>query len=143
MLAAVTAIDGSGAQVHRTFLGPNGKADIETPRALMPGGVPDGAAVRLWPAKDGHLGIAEGIETSLAAMKRFRVPVWAALNSRLLEKWEPPEGITKVTIFGDCDAKYGGQAAAYRLAHKLAAWHKIQTEVMIPEQFGIDWADVA
>ena len=45
------------------------------------------------------LGIAEGIETALAASYRFGVPVWSAI----LESWEPPTGVKRMIVFGDND----------------------------------------
>jgi len=143
MLALVLDADGVAANIHRTFLGPKGKAEIDTTRAMMPGDVPAGCAVRLYPVHGEQLGIAEGIETAIAAAKRFRVPVWAALNSSLLHSWTPPHGVTSVLVFGDNDPAFGGQAKAYALAHRLAVRHRIAVEVRIPELTGSDWADAA
>ena len=140
LLALVRGIDGSPVNIHRTFLGPNGKADLDNPRAMMPGCIPDGAAVRLYSAGE-VLGIAEGIETAFAAADRFQVPVWSAINSTMLAKWTPPEGVREVIVFGDCDAKFGGQAAAFALAHKLS--RKLKVRVEIPDAIGTDWADAA
>lgn len=142
MLASVKGPDGKGVTLHRTFLHPEGrKADMDNPRALMPGDLPDGCAVRL--AMHGNrLGIAEGLETALKAGERFGLPVWAAMNATMLAKWIPPEGVNEVIVFGDADRKYGGQAAAYALAHRLAVRFKIErVTVEIPPQLGTDWAD--
>lgn len=141
MLAMVTLPNGEAVNIHRTFLGPNGKAEIQTPRAMMPGELPEGSAVRLYAAHGERLGIAEGIETAIAAAKRFKVPVWAALNSSLLEKWTPPPGVTEVMIFGDNDPAFGGQAAAYSLAHRLSTRLRMSADVRIPGTAGLDWAD--
>lgn len=144
MLALVQDANGNPCNVHRTFLGPSGKADIDTPRAMMPGSLPEGSAIRLYELRGGTMGIAEGIETAIAAAKRFKVPVWAAINSTMLAKWTPPEGIAKVLIMADNDAAFGGQAAAYALAHRLATGRKpVEVEVHVPEQTGTDWADLA
>lgn len=141
LLALVRNADGEPVNIHRTFLGPNGKADIETPRAMMPGELADGSAVRLYAAHGERLGIAEGIETAIAAAKRFNLPVWASLNSTMLEKWIPPDGLAEVWIFGDNDTKFGGQASAYALAHRLATRHRMAVKVHIPDMAGKDWAD--
>lgn len=143
MLARVAGPDGKGATIHRTFLTPQGrKADMDCPRAIMPGEIPAGAAIRL--AMHGErLGIAEGIETALAATERFKVPVWAALNATMMTKWIVPEGVKEVLVFGDNDAKFGGAAAAYALAHRLAARAGLAVQVHIPERIGADWADAA
>lgn len=139
MLALVADHEGNPANLHRTFLGPNGKADMEQPRAMMPGAIPEGSAVRLAMHGD-RLGIAEGIETAISAWKRFGIPTWAAINSAMLAKWKPPASVKEVVIFGDNDPKFGGAAAAYALAHKLAV-KGIGVDVRIPAQVGLDWAD--
>jgi putative DNA primase/helicase len=141
MIALISAPDGSSAQLHRTFLGPNGKADLQDPRATMPGSIPDGAAIRLAPHGD-TLGIAEGIETALGASALFDVPVWAAINSTMLTKWRAPEGVQRVIVFGDNDAKFGGAAAAFALAHRLVCRDGLTVDVRIPEAVDTDWADV-
>lgn len=130
------------ATMHRTFLRPdgNGKAEMAAPRKLMPGPLPDGACVALSEYTGGVLGVAEGVETALAATAIFEIPVWSTINSANLQKWQPPQGCEEVAIFGDHDAKYGGQAAAYALAHKLAV-KGIVTSVHIPSTPGEDWAD--
>ncbi|KAK4833131.1 hypothetical protein QYF36_021526 [Acer negundo] len=133
MVAMVSDVDGKPATLHRTFLGPNGKAPIDDPRATMPGSIPDGAAIRLTPVAS-TLGIAEGIETALAASSLFDMPVWAAVNATMLAKWQPPDGVTKVVVFGDNDAAFGGAAAAYALAHRLACKGKYEVEVRLPDQ---------
>lgn len=141
MLAIVSDVDGNPVNIHRTFLGPKGKADLADPRAMMPGPHPDGSAVRLYEPVDGRLGIAEGIETAICAAKLFKVPVWAAVNARALSVWTPPPGIASVVVFGDADHNFTGQAAAYALANKLVVRHKLSVEVQIPKKLGTDWAD--
>jgi putative DNA primase/helicase len=130
--------------IHRTFLRPDGKAKAEmpAPRKLMPGDLPDGACVQLsdW-TQSGTLGIAEGIETALSASAMFGLPVWAAINSAMLAKWCPPAGCEGVSIFADNDPKFGGQAAAYRLAHRLAV-KGLPVTIHVPPAVGTDWADV-
>ena len=140
MVAAVRDLNGKGINVHRTFLGPNGKADMSDPRAMMPGRLPDGCAVRLAPAK-AIMGIAEGIETAIAASVKFKMPVWSAINATMLAKWIPPEEVEEVHVFGDNDAKFAGQAAAYALASRLAGRMGLRVQVHIPERVGTDWAD--
>ena len=141
LVALVYGPDGEPANIHRTFLGPNGKADIPDPRAMMPGKHPEGSAVRLFPVHGEVLGIAEGIETAFAAAARFGVPVWAALNAGMLAKWNPPAGVNQVVVFGDCDASFTGQEAAFTLARRLTTRLRVKVEVRIPQKFGLDWAD--
>lgn len=143
MIAKVAGLDGQGVNIHRTYLTADGrKADVESPRRMMQGTVPDGSAVRLFP-HSAVLGIAEGIETAFAAASLFGVPVWAALNSVMLAKWEPPAGVEEVVIFGDADKKFAGQAAAYALAKRLQPpLFEGRVRVEIPETLGSDWCDV-
>ena len=88
------------------------------------------------------LGIAEGIETALAASQRFGVPVWSATNAVLLEAWVPPQGVERVLIAGDNDASFTGQAAAFGLARRLVQ-KGLAVEIRIPDQVGKDWADAS
>ena len=141
MVAMVSGPDGVPATLHRTYLTQEGrKAPVEAPRRLMPGAIPEGAAIRLFEAGP-VLGIAEGIETALAASSLFHVPTWAAVSSGMLAKWVPPETTREVVVFGDGDAKFGGQAAAYALAHRLAL-KGLQVRVEIPSRPGTDWNDI-
>ena len=62
----------------------------------MLGSVAD-AAVRLYAMPDdGHLGVAEGIETAIAAHDLFGTPVWAALSADGLARFRWPDGTTFV-----------------------------------------------
>lgn len=141
MIADVLARDGSRIGRHLTFLrkdGQIGKRQGDTPRKLF-GSPLAGGAVRLYPAKD-RVGVAEGIETAIAAKQLFGIPTWACLNTALLGSFDPPEGITEVVIFADHDEHYAGHAAAYKLAHRLAKkGYTVQVEV--PPKAG-DWNDV-
>lgn len=143
MIARVVTPEGNGANIHRTYLTADGrKADVESPRRMMPGPIPDGSAVRLFPP-GAVLGIAEGIETAFAAASLFGVPVWASLNSTMLVKWLPPAGVEEVVIFGDADEKFGGQAAAFTLAKRLQRpLFEGRVRVEIPDTLGSDWCDV-
>ena len=127
MLAAFMASDGSRAIVHRTYLAePGVKADVPTPKKMMRGKVPDGGAVRLAPAGK-TMGIAEGIETALAAAQMHGMPVWAATNAGALIKWTPPPEAENIVIFGDSDKSYCGQMSSFSLAYKLRSVSRIKT----------------
>jgi putative DNA primase/helicase len=142
MLAKVTGADGRPCQIHRTFLSSDGsKAPVPKPRKIMPGAWPMGSAVRLAPiGHDGVLGVAEGLETSLAASIIHDVPVWACLTAGNLADFEPPEAVRKIVIYGDNDRSFTGQEAAYRLAKRLTL-KGIEVAVNISER-AKDWADV-
>jgi putative DNA primase/helicase len=76
------------------------------------------AAVRLFPmAEDGHLGVAEGIETALAAHAIFGVATWAALSADGLARFNWPETTRLVTIYAD--AGDAGRQAAATLSDRL------------------------
>jgi putative DNA primase/helicase len=140
MIAAVQAPDGRLVSLHRTYLAWCGrKADVENPRRMI-GLMPKGSAVRLFDV-GGVLGIAEGIETALASASIYGLPCWAALNAALLAGWNPPQGVEEVVVFGDNDASFAGQAAAYALARSLKG-RSIRTSVEIPQEIGTDWNDV-
>lgn len=140
MLAKMRYPDNSGASIHRTYLTDDGqKAAVENAKKLMPGKPLQTAAVRLGPVAR-RMGIGEGIETALAASRRFHVPVWAATSATLLECWTPPTGAEKILIAGDNDASWTGQAAAFALAKRLVR-EGYAVEVRIPNMKDRDWAD--
>ncbi len=140
MLGKIQYPDGRDASIHRTYLTENGqKAPVPQPKKLMVGRAAVTGCVRL--GEPGmKLGIAEGIETALAASTHFNTPVWAATSAALLEAWVPPRGVSHVLIAGDNDENYIGHAAAYKLAYRLRQ-RGIVVEVHIPLQPGKDWAD--
>lgn len=142
LVATVQGPDGANVSLHRTFLAPDGsgKAKMESPRKLMPGSNPQGSAIRLSDYTEGPLGIAEGIETALSASALFEMPVWAAINANGLAQWMPPQGCDEVAVFADNDPKFAGQAAAFRLANRLALVG-VAVTVHIPSKVGTDWND--
>lgn len=147
MLAVVMGPDGRMTHLHRTYLDPDTgmKADLETPRALTAGALPDAAAVRLRPHR-GVLGVAEGIETAMACMKRFKIPVWSVINSGGLERFVVPDNVSEFHVFGDNDKNFTGQKSAYVLGHKAVnaaerANRQLEVHVRMPPTVGTDWAD--
>ena len=140
LIAAVTGMDKKGVGIHRIYLTNEGKkAPVDKPKKLLTGAPMAGSSIKLGIAAE-VLGIAEGIETALAASRKFSVPVWAAVSANMMEQWLPPEGVNSVIVFGDNDASFTGQASAYILAKKLRL-KGINAEVRIPETVGTDWAD--
>jgi hypothetical protein len=96
--------------IHRTFLLDDGSAKAPAGKKML-GSVAD-AAVRLYAMPDnGHLGVAEGIETAVAAHDLFGTPVWAALSADGLARFRWPDGTTRITIYAD-GGDAGRQAAA-------------------------------
>jgi putative DNA primase/helicase len=133
VLGPVVGPDGELRSVHRTYLG-----DVPKRKKLL-SQVGPGAAVRLFEPTD-ELGIAEGIETAIAAHELFGLPTWATISATVMESFKPPAGVQRLVIFGDHDVKFGGQKAAYTLANRLHRDFAIQ--VKIPSRPGADWLDV-
>lgn len=139
MVALVQTPEGAGATLHRTYLQGGTKAPVPAPKKLMPGKPIKGAAVRLFPLAD-VLGVAEGIETAIAAWLLFGVPTWSCISAAGIESFQPPAGVRKVIVFADNDISFAGQKAAMTLAHRLIA-SGIEAEVRTPARPGTDWAD--
>ncbi len=124
---------------HVTYLDGASKATVPCPRKVMtPVETVTGGAIRLYPAA-AQMGVAEGIETAIAAHMLTGLPVWAAANAHGVESFRPPVVCESLVVFGDCDASYTGQAAAYVLAKRMAR-SGVACEVRIPPAG--DWNDV-
>ena len=96
--------------IHRTYLLDDGSGKAPPGKKML--GPIAGGSVRLSTIGDeGLLGIAEGIETALAAQTIFGIPTWAALSADGIRQWQWSHGITRVTIFADA-GNAGAQAAA-------------------------------
>lgn len=138
MLAPITKA-GEFCAMHVTYLQDGRKAPVDPCRKILPGKRGTGGGVALWPAAE-RMGVAEGVETAIAAAMIHRMPVWAALNTSMLAGFDPPAECRHLTIYGDHDANYAGHAAAYKLAHRLHG--RVDVEVRFPEAVGTDWNDV-
>lgn len=142
MIARVSDPEGNLVNLHVTYLTHDGrKADVTPVKKVLPGKLPEGSAIRIWPAAK-VMGIAEGIETAISAAVMFRMPVWAAINGAMMAKWVPPETAETIYVFGDNDENFTGQARAYALANRLAVQFGRRVEVKIPPATGWDWNDV-
>mgnify|MGYP006268792151 CR=1 FL=1 len=143
MIAKIQDAEGNPVNIHITYLTEDGqKAEVSPVRRIMSGSFPKGSAIRLSDPAE-VMGIAEGIETALSASSMYRIPVWSAVNAGGLSSWTPPEMVRKVFIFGDNDESYTGQKHAYDLANRLKCINGLEVDVLIPEQIGYDWNDVA
>lgn len=141
MLARVQSANGKGATIHRTYLTDDGrKANVESPKKIMAGKPISGGAVRLFPANV-TMGIAEGIETALAAQQLFCINTWSVISAVGMESWVPPAQAKTIWVFGDNDASFTGQSAAYSLAKRLRL-QGFDVEVRIPETAETDWCDM-
>lgn len=147
MLAAVTSPDDKAITIHRTYLTPDGcKAPVPTVKKLCPSaGVMGGASIKIGTPvtrPDGRLGlgIAEGIETALAASVLFGVPVWAGVSAHGLASFMPPPSVRNIYVFADNDVSQTGQKAAAQLAERLTR-QGFTVRIHTPPAIG-DWADV-
>lgn len=138
LVARVVDLEGETITAHVTYLREGAKAPVDAPRKLL-SAVSGwrGAAVRLMPLTGQALGIAEGIETALAASRLHDgMPVWSALNATLLAKFIPPPEIRRVAIFADADVE--GLKAAWKLRDELEG--RCEVELRAPRAG--DWWDV-
>ncbi len=147
--------NGRPSTVHRTYITPDGtKAPVESPKKMMRHCAADlYGAMRI--AARGNskvLAITEGIETALAVMSAFNVPVWVAGNAHLLENFVPPKGVD-IVIYADKDLptkqypEGHGQSAARALLLRL--WKEgIKASIKVPDieipqgAKSVDWLDV-
>lgn len=139
MLAPVTRA-GAWQTFHVTYLDKGAKAAVPCPRKVLPGGSITGGGVELYPAAV-EMGVAEGIETAIAAKMIFDCPTHAALNASMLAKWDAPEIAKTVHIFADHDSNFTGHRGAWALANRLCL-RGIATHVHLPPAVGTDWNDV-
>ena len=138
MLALMTTADGNEpVGVHRTFIQPNGSGKANGNAKMMLGPAA-GAVVRLSPDDDVTLGlgIAEGIETSLAILGIGWAPVWACLSAGGIAKFPVLPGVEALTIFNDHDD--AGQRAARDCAERWATAGK-EARIITPRHPGTDW----
>ncbi len=142
LLGQVVGYDNAPVSIHRTYLTRDGKkADVPQPKKLMtPVRKMENVAIRLARPLEGWLGVAEGIETALCASKKHSMPVWACISAGLMESFLPPANVQMLTVFGDNDPSYTGQASAYKLARSVVA-AGLMCGVCIPTSHG-DWADI-
>lgn len=150
------SVDEQPITLQRHFLDMHGnKAAVESPKKMM--GIPSnknphGGAVRLKPAGR-ILGVAEGLETALAAAEGSGLPVWATVNAIFMESFVPPPGVEQLVVFSDKDRpsihhpQGHGQEAARALVAR--AWEMgIQAFAVTPSgeipegEKSIDWLDV-
>lgn len=143
MLAPLVAPNGVTVALHRTYLSGDGcKAPVATPKKLTAAAGPlAGACTPLYGprAADRAIGVAEGIETALAAAAGSGMPAVAAYSAWGLATYEWPPGLRRLVIFGDNDD--AGRNAADKLTAR-ATRAGLHVEAVFPRTPGADWADV-
>ena len=141
MVVPIIAPDGGMVALHRTYLTRDGrKADVPTVKKLTGAAGPlAGACIPMHRPARGCIGIAEGIESALAAWCASTVPTAAAYCAGNLAAWQWPRGVQRLVIFADAD-QAGRDAADTLRGRALGAG--VRAEVLTPTEPGADWCDV-
>lgn len=155
MIARVDDADGLLTAVHCTYLartdGRWGKLGGVGKAKLIFGPVPGGSAIRLMEPQ-ARMGVAEGIETSLAAAELHRMPVWPALSAGGIARFAPPPICAELVVFADRDKPRLGKAphqwrpegegmhCARALQERLA--RQVTVRIRLPLPPAEDYADV-
>ncbi|WP_310461067.1 toprim domain-containing protein [Sphaerotilus sp.] len=144
MVAAITNPAGELVSIHRTWLTRDGrKADVPGPvkKLTRTCGPLAGAGIALWNSPDerGVIGVAEGLETALAAHHGGRMPVCAAYSAGALAAWQWPAATRHLVIWADHD-EAGTDSAKKLRSRAHAAGLTVTTKT--PSEPGTDWADV-
>lgn len=138
LIAGVQGRNGDTIAAQRIYLNDAGtwKAEYEKPKKVL--GPLHNGAVRLSLAGR-ILGIAEGVETGMAAMQLFSIPVWATLGNQRFTKIALPEVVEQLVIFAD----NGKDGRVDREAMKAAEeYDRRGIAVVIEAPEGVkDWCD--
>jgi putative DNA primase/helicase len=141
MLARITdIITGDFTGIHRIAL----SDDFSAKRVMADGGysrrimgVAKGSVVQLFPCSN-CLGIAEGVETALAAHQIFKMPVWAALSAHGVSSFPLIHAISRLVVFADNDDAGLSAAQDCGLRYSKAG---VDVEIRYPPVPGSDWND--
>lgn len=144
MVAPVVSPDGRVIALHRTYLHADGRPCLtregrKVKKVTMTAGPLAGACISLHDPVGGAIGVAEGIETALAAWLASGVPTVAAYSAGNLAAHQWPAAVRKIVIFGDAD--HAGREAADALKGRALA-AGLRCEVLTPNDNGADWCDV-
>lgn len=142
MVVPLVSLAGKVVALHRTYLTADGrKADVPQVKKLT-GACASlaGTAIALHqPDERGVIGVAEGIETALAAWLASGVPTVACYSAGGIKAYAWPREVQRIVVFADHD-EAGMQAAQFLQAR--AAGSLLRCDVLAPRTKGADWADV-
>lgn len=139
MLAMMTGADDKPKSIHRTYMLGDTLGDLKRKKMMISPDSIAGAAIRLFPAEE-TLGIAEGIETAIAAHELFGVPVWATYSAGNMTAVVLPATVKRVLVFADNDANGTGQQAADKARIRFLREDR-EAEVHVAPLLGGDWLD--
>jgi putative DNA primase/helicase len=144
MVAAVGPAGGPPVTCHQTFLdvGIPAKAPVEKPRLFPAGTPPVGGAWFCTAIPDAEFVVAEGIETTLSAMRLCgALAGCAALSAGGIERLVLPPEARRVRVFADHDELQQGLAGAVEAARRWRSEGRMVTVIMATEA-GEDANDV-
>ncbi len=156
LIALISDKDGKPVSLHRIYLTDEGyKAPVKSHKKMMP--FPSdrcvtGGAIRLFSIENEPVvGVAEGIETALAVQQATGMPVWSCISATFLEKFQTPDDIEILVVWGDLDREINGRAAGQESTQSLVEScrdNQQQALGLIPpyplaeDRKSIDWLDV-
>ena len=159
LLAALRNKNGDIVALHRTWLSKSyfEKAPVKKAKKLTRTTGASGSAIRLHSQTEAFktLGIAEGIETAMAAWQLARsghfsglneMPVWACYSAGNIAAFQLPESIAKtletIVVFADNDENGTGERSANELKTRLAKLYpKVNVFIKVPAVQGNDFND--
>lgn len=153
MLTKICDREGTPVNLHRTYLGPDGRkaqlpAGCKAKKSMTGVAKFTGGAIRLFaPDGSGQLGVGEGIETMLAVRAGYqhRLPVWPCVSDGGLRKFSVPEWVTELHVFADNDppddkGRRPGPDSAVALVKRVRAEGR-KAVLHMPRQTGTDFLD--
>ena len=138
LVARVTTVIGNKAiGVHRIWFRPG---EAKAVKKMRLGSSSDPVCIRLWPDSEVALGlgIAEGIETALAAAHWFK-PVWSTIDVAQMKRFPIVPGVESLTVWSDHDK--AGIDAARAVGNRYRQGGR-NVELLRPKRAGEDFNDV-
>lgn len=142
MVALFQASNDNPVTLHVTWLRTDGsaKAAVPVPKKTLSvpkKGATKGGAIRLYPPRNGVLGVAEGIESALSLHLIRRIPVWSARCADGLEHIQIPKDLRRLEIGVDVDPSGKGQQVAQALVARIRKYTpRTQCFLVTPEVDG-------